>query len=382
LWAAVGICSGLLWADEPEQALRQALAERDVTLAYGDLERLISLAAERASEEKNTPPTESGGILTGLVHHEVQIGAEGEMTWRVSAEVRHDGPAPFWVALGQLPGPVARATVKGGRFGWDPSGQAGVLLDAAGTAEVELELALGTEGSVSWQVERAVAVQVQELADEWGLEVHDGTASREVRHAGWISLGPGLVRVQAVRRKDPTAMPSQTLGMMVLESASYRTEVAREGGVWTEGQWRLDPDGAETLAWVLPTGARLMRCLLADGRPLQVTEQPTESGLQCTADLPAKTDKGPVELLFAYLEESAALSEAEGEMTLRLPRTEILARDVIWQIDWPEGYEIKTSGLARPRESRDAAATGLLLGRKLCRDSDSAVVVSYRRPGN
>lgn len=362
---------------QPEPPQLPNLAESRVLIPYDELRRLIAAATPPAQVQPPAVPVPAclmqAAYQLQFVQNQPQLIATftvenlTEQWTSISLGSSHAG------LLEPLPASTRLARIKG---------ELHVLLETKQRLELTLQIFPGADGSFSLRPPSEAALATLAFPDPPADQVitltyADGQSSRYER-ASQIGFteGDGPLRL-AVVGYDSSPNPPISTNSIIISDAVFSTQIANDGAQLTSLRMQIELGSAEHLTLHLPKGAELLRCTVA-GKPSAI--QPAATGLLALplAAPTAETETGEIEL--SYFLHGEKLHEAEGELTLSLPRSPHLIRLLDWTVELPQGLELTAHPSIERKPSPAPQPNVLQLTRRLCRDSATEARITYRKP--
>jgi hypothetical protein len=378
----LGLTAGLFFApslapllSQPEPPPLPSLAESRVLIPYDELRRLIAAATPPAPIQPPAVP-----VPACLTHASYQLQFAQDQP-QLLATFTVENLTEQWTAvslgaghaglLDPLPATTRLARIKGDLH---------VLLETQQKLELTLQLFPGADGSFSLQAPPEAALATLTLSAPPAdhvitLTYADGRSSRYER-ACQIGLGDGEGPLRlALGGTDTSPKPPASINSIIISEAVFSTQIAKDGAQLTSLRMQVEHGSAERLSLHLPVGAELLRCSVA-GKPTAI--QPTGPLALPLASPTAQT--GPSEIELSYFLQGEKLHEAEGELTLSLPRSPHLIRLLDWTVELPEGLELTAHPSIERKPTPAPQPHVLQLTRRLCRDSATEARITYRKP--
>lgn len=368
---------------EPGPPPLSSLDDSQVFITYGELRRLITAATPPAP----SPPPPQAPVPACLTLAAYQLRFVQDLP-QLLATFTVENLTDQWasVSLGAchagllepLPADTRLARIKGDLH---------LLLENRQRVELALQILPSADGTFSLHPPPEAALATLTLADPPANHVTQltHTDGRSTRHGGAALIGFGIgespLRL-AVVANDATPTPRATMNSVIITEAAFSTQIARDGAQLTSLRLQVEHGSTELVALQLPEGAELLRCTVA-GKP--IVNEPSGAGpLQLplaaptspTPDLPSPGS----EVTLSYFLQGQPLHEAEGELTLSLPRTPQLIRQLDWTVELPEGLELTAHGSIEIQPAAAPQRNVLQLTRRLCRDSATEARITYRKP--
>lgn len=369
------------WAQTETPAVTSAtLDESEVRITYGELKRLLAatLPIPPPQVEKPRPPLPAA-LRAVLYRFDASAGT-------IIAEVQVENFDGGWHAV-----PIAGAGAAA--IGVEP-GEAGVVIrdehlclmtGAVGAQTVKLTYAIAPEGqgtTLRVAASPVAALEVKALPEGKVLRIAHDNATHTISQAGTWSLpatGADVTFAIEEARKAAASTVGVTTDDAVISTATYTTQVVRDGSVLTEGTLIARHDQAAKLIVRLPEGAKLLQCDV-NAEPMRPVMG--EGGrMEIPLNDPA-TDGAESQIKLSFTGVVAALQPAEGELDLALPQTPLFARQIDWNVQLPPNYDLSFSGNVDAVTDQPPAA-GIQLRKSLSRDQQPQARIIYRkRSGN
>lgn len=246
---------------------------------------------------------------------------------------------------------------------------------------MKLTFALAKEGqgtTLHLAASPVASLEVKELPEGKVLRVQHGSTTQTLSSNGTVALpatGGEVKLALEDARKAAQPLAGGVTDDAVISSATYTTQVVRDGSVLTEGSIVVRHDHPVRLALQLPDTAKLLQCHV-NGDPVRPT--PGDAGrIEIPLDEPT-TDGAEAEVKLSFTASLPALQAAEGELDLALPQTPLFAKQIDWNVQLPATYDLSFSGNVDPITDK-AAAPGLHLRKSLCRDQQPQARITYRK---
>lgn len=352
------------------------LDESEVRITYGELKRLVAatLPKETPPETKPKPPIQAA-LLSSIYRIDAKSGA-------VIAELQVESFDNDWHLI-----PIAGSAV--GAVAIDPKDARIVasddhlclITDKAGAQNVKLTFPLAKEGqgtTLHLTASPVASLEVKELPEGKVLRIQHGSTTQTLNSAGVAALpatGGEVTLILEDARQAAQPLAGGVTDDAVLSSASYTTEVVRDGSVLTEGTIVVRHDHPVRLVLQLPEASRLLQCHV-NGDVVRPTLG--EAGrIEIPLDDPT-TDGAESELKLSFTATLPALQVAEGEIDLALPQTPLFAKQIDWNVQLPAAYDLSVTGNVDPVTDK-ANLPGLHLRKALCRDQQPQARITYRK---
>lgn len=368
--------TGSLLAQNSPPVTSATLNESEVRITYGELRRLVEAARpQEASASPKAAPPVSAALLSCAYHVDVKAG-------RITAEMQVENFDGTWQAI-----PLAGAT--SGAMSVQPKDARLIIkdehlclaTDKAGAQGLQLVFALGKAGQgstlhcapspVAWlDVTGLPEGKVLNVQHERGVQTLVGSAAMALPAVGGEIILMIEDAHQASQRADTGSVEDA-----ILTTAIYSTQVVRDGSLLTEGTLSVHHDHPAKLLLQLPANCKLLQCHVNGNVTRAVLG--AEGQLEISLDDPA-TDGGESEVKLSFTGTLAPLLAAEGELDLTLPKTPLFARQIDWNVQLPEGYDLSFSGNVDAVTDK-TTTPGLHLRKSLCRDQKPEARLTYRK---
>lgn len=352
------------------------LDESEVRITYGELKRLVAatLPKEKPPEVKPAPPV-TAALLATAYHLDVKAGT-------ITAEMQVENFDAAWHMI-----PITGAAT--GAIAVEPKDARVVvtddhlclITDKTGMQSVKLTFALASEGqgtTLHLAASPVASLEVKELPEGKALRLQTGTTTQTLVTAGITALpavgGEITFTLEDARKAAQTPLADSTDDAIV-STATYTTQVVRDGSVLTEGTITVRHDHPVKLILQLPAAAKLLQCHV-NGDPVRPTLGEANR-IEIPLEDPA-TDGAESEVKLSFTATVTALQAAEGELDLALPQTPLFAKQIDWNVQLPTGYDLSFTGNADPVTDKPASA-GLHLRKALCRDQQPQARITYRK---
>lgn len=365
-----------LLAQTTSRITAATLDESEVRITYGELKRLVAatLPKEASPETKAKPPVQAA-LLSSLYRLDAKSGT-------IIAELQVESFDNDWYLI-----PIAGSAV--GAIAIDPKDTRIVasdehlclITDKAGAQNVKLTFPLAKEGqgtTLHLAASPVASLEVKELPEGKVLRLQHGSTTQTLNSTGIAALpatGGEVTLILEDVRKAAQPLAGGATDDAVLSSASYTTQVVRDGSVLTEGSIIVRHDHPMRLVLQLPEASRLLQCH-ANGDPVRPTLG--EAGrIEIPLDDPT-TDGAESEVKLSFTASHQALQAAEGEIDLALPQTPLFAKQIDWNVQLPSDYNLSVTGNVDPITDK-TTAPGLHLRKSLCRDQQPQARITYRK---
>lgn len=365
-----------LAAQNPPRVTAASLDDSEVRITYGELKRLVAatLPKETPAEVKPKPPI-SAALLSSLYSVDAKTGT-------IIADMQVENFDATWHAI-----PIAGAA--SGAIAVEPKDSRIVvsddhlclITDKSGPQNVKLTFPLAKEGqgtTLCLAASPVASLEVKELPENKILRLQHGSTTQIIAHAETIALpaaGGEITLTLEDARKAAQPLAGGVTDDAVLSTATYTTQVVRDGSVLTEGSMIIRHDHPVKLVLQLPAAAKLLQCHV-NGDPVRPTLGEANR-IEIPLDDPA-TDGAESEVKLSFTASLAALQAAEGELDLALPQTPLFAKQIDWNVQLPSDYNLSFSGNVDPITDK-TSAPGLHLRKSLCRDQQPQARITYRK---
>lgn len=356
----------------------------------------IRMPSERETVEAQRPPQPSDWSWQ---HQALLRDEEGELAYRVVARASATKGSGLSAEL-ILPADARELKTEG-----DDLASSRISRDADGALRLLLE----------WKtrdlLEREIILQyrrpLKPLDAKWQLAAPQGGEGVNSRSRFLIAANPrrAFEGTGLGGPFDPAGLPEKLRGVIgetsyfSLESDSSKAELtARElpllataEAVIPEANWQLrqEGDGAILLEAALkiehrqplrvpfesPAGYTLLNCSVngRDSRPIDRGDGKLEIPLPAAA-------KDSSSIALSFTTRTTALDAVSGILELKLPRTPLFIRTLVWRIDLPAAYGAEVHGnLNREPLGSSDPPSSIRLRKNLCRDEVPAISVFYQR---
>lgn len=368
----LGVSSLLAQTEKPVTSA--TLDESEVRITYGELKRLVAATLPKEAPVAVKPPVQAALLSTAY-----QIDAKAGT---IIAEMQVESFEAAWQAV-----PLAGAA--SGAISVEPKDVRIVvsddhlclITDQTGAQSVKLTFALAKEGqgtTLHLAASPVASLEVKELPEGKVLRLQSGVTSQTLATTGIIALpaigGEITLTLDDARKASQTPLAGSTDDAIV-STATYTTQVVRDGSVLTEGTITVRHDHPVKLVLQLPEAAKLLQCHV-NADPVRPTTG--EAGrIEIPLDDPA-TDGAESEVKLSFTSTLTALQAAEGELDLALPQTPLFAKQIDWSVQLPTGYDLSFTGNVDPITDK-GTAPGLHLRKSLCRDQQPQARITYRK---
>ncbi|WP_395740674.1 hypothetical protein [Prosthecobacter sp.] len=370
----LGASALLAQADPP--VTTATLDESEVRITYGELKRLVAatLPKEHPPEVKPQPQVPAA-LLSARYCLDLKASS-------ITAEMHVENFDGTWHAI-PLAGAGAGAMAvepKDARLVVDHDHLC-LITDKAGTQSVKLTYALAKEGqrtTLHLAASPLASLEIKDLPEGRVLRLEHGSSTQTLTSSGLAALPAAGGEVTFALEDSRKAAQPPLAGLTddaLVSSATYITQVVRDGSALTEGLITVRHDHPVRLLLQLPAPAKLLQCHV-NGEPVHPAVG--EAGrMEIPLDDPA-ADGGESEVKISFTCTLAPLQLAEGELELALPQTPFFARQIDWNVQLPSTYDLSFSGNVDPMTDKPAVA-GLHLRKSLCRDQQPQARIIYRK---
>jgi hypothetical protein len=256
-----------------------------------------------------------------------------------------------------------------------------LITDQTGAQTIKLTFALGKEGQATTlhlAPSPVASLEIKELPEGKVLRLKSGATTQTLATAGLIALpaagGEVILTLEDARKASQAPLAGST-DEAIISTATYATQVVRDGSVLTEGTITLRHDHPVKLVLQLPEVAKLLQCHV-NGDPVRPTLGEANR-LEIPLNDPA-TDGAESEVKLSFTATLTALQAAEGQLDLALPQTPLFAKQIDWNVQFPTGYDLSFTGNVDPVTDKPTAL-GLHLRKSLCRDQQPQARITYRK---
>lgn len=361
-----------------------SLDDSPVLIPYSELRRLLAAAVPSTTTPAQPPPAPVPACLTQAAYRLSFVQKQPQLLATFTVENLTDHWAS--VSLGHchathsepLPPDTRLTRIKGDLH---------LLLEKSQRVELTLQLVPSADGAFLFAPPLEAALTTLAVAEPPPDQVIQilHTDGRNIRHANATTIGleatDGPLRLSLVDHQN-TEPAAATMNSLIITDAAFQTQVAQDGAQLTSVRLLVEHSSPERLTLQLPTGAELLRCTVG-GKPIlleptgpEALSLPLAAPIQATP--PATT--GQTEIVLSYFLQGEKLHEAEGELTLSLPRTPQLIRQLEWTVELPEDLELTAHGTIAIQPAAAPQRHVLQLSRRLCRDSATEARITYRKP--
>ena len=371
------LSASLLLAQSSQAVTSATLDESEVRITYGELKRLVAatLPKEPSPPATKPPLPVPAALLSALYHLDSQAST-------VIAEMQVENFDGDWHAV-----PLAGAAT--GVLTVEPKDARLVvsadhlclITDKAGVQNVKLTFALAKAGqgtTLHLGASPIASLAIKEFPEGKVLRLQHGTLSQTLTSVGLAALpaqgGEVTFTFEEARKAAPPTIASPTDDAIV-STASYTTQVVRDGSALTEGTVTVRHDHPAKLILQLPESAKLLQCHV-NGDPVRPTLGEANR-VEIPLEDPA-TDGAESEVKLSFTAVLAPLQVAEGELDLALPQTPLFAKQIDWNVQLPATYDLSFSGNVDPVTDK-TTSPGLHLRKSLCRDQQPQARITYRK---
>jgi hypothetical protein len=342
------------------------LDESEVRISYAELKRLLAATQPAAEVKVKAPPPVPASLLSAVYRLDAKTG-------EIIAEMQAQSFAEGWQAI-----PLAGAST--GAVSIDPADarvvlqndQLCLLTDQPGFMSLKLTFPAVWPQTLHLAPSAVAALEVASLPENHVLRLSSGTIIRQNgRHA--LPASGGEVTITLVdAKKELTPLADEA----ILTSATYATQVVRDGAVLTEGAPLVRHDPPLRILVTLPESSQLLQCRVND----ELIRPAVQNGTQLEIPLnDPSTDGSESKIELSFTSTLPALQPTEGEINLALPQTPLFAKQIDWQVQLPTGFDTTAIGNIETLPPAADAKPGLHLRKSLCRDQQPQARVSYRK---
>ncbi len=345
------------------------LDDSEVRISYAELKRLLAATQPIAEVKVKSPPPVPAALLSAVYRLDAKTG-------EIIAEMQAQSFAEGWQAI-----PLAGAST--GAVSIDPADarvvvqndQLCLLTDQADLTSLKLTFPAVWPQTLHLAPSAVAALEVVSLPENHVLRLSSGLIIRQNgRHA--LPAGGGEVTLTLEdAKKEPTPLADEA----ILTSATYATQVVRDGSVLTEGTLLVRHDPPLRILVTLPESAMLLQCRVNDELIRPALQNVTQ--LDIPLNDPA-TDGAESKIELSFTSTLPALQPTEGEINLALPQTPLFAKQIDWQVQLPVGFDTIAIGNIETLPHAADTKPGLHLRKSLCRDQQPQARVSYRKRTN
>ncbi|MGV3662563.1 MAG: hypothetical protein ACO1TE_20430 [Prosthecobacter sp.] len=376
-FSLLGAASLLAQTASPPPVTSATLDESEVRITYGELKRLVAatLPKETPPAPKPAPPVPAA-LLSSMCLLDAKAGV-------ITASLEVESFAEGWQ-------PIPLAGACSGAASVEPKTARLIIheehlcliMDKPGVQSVKLTFPLNVEGqgTTLFLAPSPVAMlAVKDLPEGKVLRVQRDATVQTLAAAGSLALpaGGGEVSLRIEDAKTAQAQPLGATDDAIISTATYTTQVVRDGSVLTEGAITVRHDHPVKLTLQLPEAAKLLQCHV-NGEPVRPAPG-TAGRVEIPLDDPA-TDGAESEVRLSFTAATTPLQAAEGELELALPQTPLFARQIDWNVQLPATYDLAFSGnVDAITDKTSAAAPGLHLRKSLSRDQQPQARIIYRK---
>lgn len=375
----MGASLGLLtsaWAQSTNaKAVTSAtLDESEVRITYGELKRLVAATLPKlAPPELKPKPPVPAALLAAIYRFDASAGT-------LVADMRVEAFEEGWQLV-----PVAGAV--GGATSVEPEGVRLVsredalclITDKVGSQELQIAFGVAPIGQATplYLAPSAVAaLEIKAIPEGKVVRFQQGTTNQLIVKAGSCALsaaGGEVTLVVEDARQAPLA--NTTTEDAIISTATYTTEVARDGSAFTQGVIIAHHEQPVKLTVQMPEGSRLLQCQV-NSESVRVVALGT-GRLEIPLDDPT-TDGAESELKLSFTSTVPPLQIGEGEIELLLPQTPVFVKQVDWSVQLPVGYDLTFSGNVDAVTDKPNTP-GLQLRKAFCRDQQPQARITYRK---
>lgn len=369
-----------LTAQTPARVTATTLDESEVRITYGELKRLVAatLPKESAVETKPNPPFPAA-LLSSVYRLDAKSGT-------IIAEMQVESFDTGWHTV-----PVAGAGsgAGSGAVSVEPKDARIIVNDdhlclvtnETGAQTVKLTFPLAGEGQVTMMhlaASPVASLEIKELPENKVLRLQHGSTTQTIVQASTVALpasgGQVTLTIEDARKAAQSPIAGST-DDAIINTATYTTQVVRDGSVFTEGAIIVRHDEPVKLIMQLPESGKLLQCHV-NGEPVRPSAGDANS-VEIPLDDPT-TDGAESEVKLSFTATLAALQAAEGELDLALPQTPLFAKQIDWNVQLPVTYDLSVSGNIDPITDK-TSTPGLHLRKSLCRDQQPQARITYRK---
>lgn len=353
------------------------LDESEVRITYGELKRLVAatLLKEPPPPANKPAPPIAAALLSAVYHLD-------SLSSTLTAEMQVENFDGGWhtIPLAGAATGVLTVEPKDARL-VIAEDRLCLITDKAGGQNVKLTFALATAGqgtTLHLAASPVASLAVKELPEGKVLRLQHGDTSQTLTSAGLAALPAqgGEVTFTFEDARKAALPPSASLtDDAIVSTASYTTQVVRDGSALTEGTITVRHDHPVSFTLQLPVAAKLLQCHV-NGEPVRPALGEANR-VEIPLDDPA-TDGGESEVKLSFTAVLAPLQSAEGELDLALPQTPLFAKQIDWNVQLPGTYDLSFSGNVDPIIDK-STAPGLHLRKSLCRDQQPQARITYRK---
>lgn len=359
--------TGALTAQTPASKLDDS----EVRISYAELKRLLAAAQPPAASATASKPPLPAALLSAVWTLDVQ---KGRLTAEMSAQSFIEGWQCILLAgadLGaiEVQPPDTRLVVQNDHLC--------LLTEKIGPQTLTLTFPFRSAQTITLAPSALAALEISALPEKQHLRLQGGSSTTVIRESGRHALPASGGEVTLSLESDQTPALAAN-DDAILTTATYTTQVVRDGSVLTEGTLLVRHDPPLNITVMLPETARLLQCHVNG----ELIRPAVQNGMQIDIPLhdPA-TDGGESKIELSFTSSLPALQATEGEIEIALPRTALFARQIDWQVRLPEGFDLAASGNVEPQPATEAKA-GLNLRKSLCHDQQPQARITYRKRSN
>ena len=349
------------------------LDDSEVRITYAELKKLLAAAQPPAATATASKPPLPAALLSAVWTLDVQ---KGRLTAEMSAQSFIEGWQCIPLAgadLGaiEVQPPDTRLVVQNDHLC--------LLTEKIGPQTLTLTFPFRSAQTITLAPSALAELEISALPEKQHLRLQSGSSTTFIRESGRHALPASGVEVTLSLESDEMpAIAATANDDAILTTATYTTQVVRDGSVLTEGTLLVRHDPPLNITVMLPEAARLLQCHVNG----ELIRPAVQNGTQIDIPLhdPA-TDGGESKIELSFTSTLPALQATEGEIELALPRTALFARQIDWQVRLPESFDLAASGNVEPQPATEAK-TGLNLRKSLCRDQQPQARITYRKRSN
>ena len=346
-----------------------SLDDSEVRISYAELKCLLAATQPAAEVKVKSPPPVPAALLSAVYRLDAKTG-------EIIAEMQAQSFAEGWQAI-----PLAGAST--GAVSIDPADarvvvqndQLCLLTDQTGLTSLKLTFPAVWPQTLQLAPSAVAALEVASLPENHVLRLSSGTIIRQNGRHALPAAGGEITLTLEDAKKEPAPLADEA----ILTSATYATQVVRDGSVLTEGTLLVRHDPPLRIVVTLPESSQLLQCRVND----ELIRPAIESGtrLEIPLDDPA-TDGAESKIELSFTSTLPALQPTEGELSLALPQTPLFAKQIDWQVQLPTGFDTTAIGNIETLPLAVDAKPGLHLRKSLCRDQQPQARISYRKRTN
>ncbi|MCB1277672.1 hypothetical protein [Prosthecobacter sp.] len=365
-----------LLAQNAPRVTATTLDESEVRITYGELKRLVSatLPKDTLSVAKPKPPLQAA-LLSSLYRLDVKSGT-------IVAELQVESFDDEWHLI-----PIAGSS--SGAITAEPTDARIVVsdehlclaTDKPGPQNIKLTFPIAAEGQgtiLALAASPVAALEIPELPESKVVRLQNGSTTRIIAKPATVALPAAGGEITLTLEDASKSAQTPIAGITddaIISTATYTTQVVRDGSVLTEGAIIVRHDEPVKLVLQLPETAKLLQCHV-NGEP--VRPMPGDANrIEIPLDDPT-ADGAESEVKLSFTATLAALQAAEGELDLALPQTPFFAKQIDWSVQLPAAYDLSFSGNVDPITD-NTSTPGLHLRKSLCRDQQPQARITYRK---